>query len=104
MKENDRWTQNVNSFFALKKEDLMDEKGNPKYPWITFERFINDYLPSEYESENDRMIQRLYKHTLRRTVLHFKSLFPDFEIPKGENAALIAQGIKPLEQHGRPIN
>ena len=33
----------------------------------------------------------------------YKRYFPDFEIPKGENAPLIAQGIMPLEQNGRPI-
>ncbi len=85
----------------LKEEDFFDSNGKIKFPVITYKEFIQDWLPKDIVNEKER--QYWYKKEMRKAEKLYERFFPNFEIPKGENASLIEQGIKPLEEHGRPI-
>lgn len=103
------WAKKVNEFFKLKKEDLQDKNGNPKFPWITYEEYKTDYLcpeiietmEEEYSIETlEWRYQELYIHTLQRTRMHFKKLFPDFKISTDSDEIFKCQSIEPVH---RPI-
>ena len=86
----------------ITKEEMIASDGKIKYPLVTYIEFIENWLPKDIIDERER--QYWYKKEIKKSHRLYEKYFPDFEIPKGENAALIAQGIKPLEEHGRPIN
>lgn len=86
----------------FKKQEMIMPNGEIKFPLISYQEFIENWLPKDITEEKER--QYWYKKEIKKSYRLYEKYFPDFEIPKGENAALIAQGIKPLEEHGRPIN
>ena len=85
----------------LKKEDLLNSDGTIKFPAINYKEFIENWLPKDILLEREK--QYWYKKEMAKARKLYEKYFPDFEIPQGENAALIAQGIEPLEEHGRPL-
>lgn len=85
----------------LKKEDFLDTNGKIKFPVITYKEFIQDWLPEDIIDEKQR--QYWYKKVMRKSKWLYERFFPDFEIPEGENAVLLVQGIEPIEEHGMLI-
>ena len=85
----------------LKKEEMLTSDGKIKYPLVSYQEFIENWLSKDITDERER--QHWYKKEIKKSHRLYEKYFPDFKIPKGENAALIAQGIRPIEEHGRVI-